>query len=87
MSGSGFAQRLITQMYFEGDPLIRRQFAKPGNWALFTHNIVKVTDQVSLTLGARFPARVTYHDACSGLRELGVRDQPRRLLRSTPVAV
>ena len=24
--------------------------------------------------------RVTYHDSCSGLRELGVRDQPRRLL-------
>ena len=25
---------------------------------------------------------VTYHDACSGLRELGVKDQPRRLLAS-----
>ena len=24
--------------------------------------------------------RVTYHDSCSGLRELGIRDQPRRLL-------
>jgi L-lactate dehydrogenase complex protein LldE len=29
---------------------------------------------------SRFRGRVTYHDACSGLRELGVRDQPRRLL-------
>jgi L-lactate dehydrogenase complex protein LldE len=26
--------------------------------------------------------RVTYHDACSGLRELGVKEQPRRLLAS-----
>ena len=26
------------------------------------------------------PVRVTYHDACSGLRELGVHSQPRRLL-------
>jgi len=25
-------------------------------------------------------ARVTYHDSCSGLRELGIRDEPRRLL-------
>jgi len=25
-------------------------------------------------------ARVAYHDSCSGLRELGVREQPRRLL-------
>ncbi|HUF45024.1 MAG TPA: (Fe-S)-binding protein [Aestuariivirgaceae bacterium] len=31
---------------------------------------------------ARFPHRVTYHDACSGLRELGVERQPRALLAS-----
>lgn len=31
-------------------------------------------------LGARFPHRVGYHDGCHSLRELGVRDQPRRLL-------
>jgi L-lactate dehydrogenase complex protein LldE len=30
----------------------------------------------------QLPARVTYHDACSGLRELGIREQPRRLLAS-----
>lgn len=28
--------------------------------------------------------RLTYHDSCSGLRELGVRAQPRRLLGSLP---
>lgn len=31
-------------------------------------------------VGAVFPARVTLHDACHGLRELGIRAQPRRLL-------
>ena len=31
-------------------------------------------------VAARFPGIVTYHDSCSGLRELAVRDQPRRLL-------
>jgi len=31
-------------------------------------------------LGARFPAKVTFHDGCHGLRELGVHDQPRQLL-------
>jgi len=31
-------------------------------------------------VAARFEATATYHDSCSGLRELGVRDQPRRLL-------
>jgi len=33
-------------------------------------------------VAARFAGRVTYHDSCSGLRELGVKQQPRRLLRS-----
>jgi len=31
---------------------------------------------------AEFPGRVTYHDSCSGLRELGIKDQPRKLLSS-----
>ena len=30
--------------------------------------------------GAQFVGTVTYHDSCSGLRELGVKAQPRRLL-------
>ena len=29
---------------------------------------------------ATFDHRITYHDACAGLRELGVKDQPRSLL-------
>jgi len=33
-------------------------------------------------VGARFPHRVTYHDGCHGLRELRVKDEPRRLLRA-----
>jgi L-lactate dehydrogenase complex protein LldE len=31
---------------------------------------------------ARFEGTVTYHDSCSGLRELGIRAQPRKLLQS-----
>ncbi len=31
---------------------------------------------------ARYEGRVTYHDACSGLRELGIKAQPRALLAS-----
>ncbi len=30
--------------------------------------------------GRSLPASATYHDSCSGLRELGVHDQPRKLL-------
>src|SRR3984957_16523086 len=33
-------------------------------------------------VAAQSPATATYHDSCSGLRELGVRTQPRALLRT-----
>jgi len=33
-------------------------------------------------VAARLVATATYHDSCSGLRELGVHDQPRALLRT-----
>ncbi|MFK7891017.1 MAG: (Fe-S)-binding protein [Granulosicoccus sp.] len=31
--------------------------------------------------GATFDDAVTYHDSCSGLRELGIKEQPRRLMQ------
>ena len=31
---------------------------------------------------ARFEGKVTYHDSCAGLREMGVKTQPRKLLAS-----
>jgi Fe-S oxidoreductase len=34
------------------------------------------------SVAARFAGTVTYHDSCAGLRELGVKAQPRKLLRS-----
>jgi L-lactate dehydrogenase complex protein LldE len=33
-------------------------------------------------VGARFPARVTYHDSCHARRELRIKDEPRQLLRN-----
>lgn len=34
------------------------------------------------SVDADYPCRVTYHDACSGLRELGIKMQPRTMLES-----
>lgn len=45
----------------------------------FLVNVLKV-EQVP----GRFEGTVTYHDACSGLRELGVKKQPRTLLAKVP---
>lgn len=43
----------------------------------FLVRVLGVTD-----LGARFPAAVAYHPSCHGLRGLGLRDEPLRLLRA-----
>ena len=45
----------------------------------FLMNVAKI-DRVP----GEFHGTVTYHDACSGLRELGVKAQPRALLARTP---
>jgi len=49
-----------------------------------THEIVSfLTDVLGVeAVAARFPGKATYHDSCSGLRSLGIKDQPRRLLGS-----
>jgi len=40
-----------------------------------------LVDRLGVTdVGAHFPHRVTYHDGCHGLRELRIKDAPRRLL-------
>lgn len=42
-----------------------------------------LVDVLGITkVNARFQGNVTYHDSCSGLRELGIKSQPRQLLES-----
>ena len=41
----------------------------------FLVNVLKVTD-----VGAKFNGTATYHDSCSGLREVGIKKEPRILL-------
>lgn len=47
-------------------------------FASFLVNIIGVDD-----VGAFFEGRVTWHDACHGLRDLHIREEPRRLLQGT----
>jgi L-lactate dehydrogenase complex protein LldE len=42
--------------------------------------LVRVMKQEKVA--ARFDGTITYHDSCSGLRELGIKSEPRRLLRT-----
>ncbi len=53
----------------------RRVAAKTHELAAFLVRVLGRED-----LGARFEGRLTWHDACHGLRDLGLREEPRRLI-------
>lgn len=71
---------------FDNDPNLR---ARADALAERTYELVSfLTDVMGVTQPAgRWAGTVTYHDACSGLRELGIRDQPRALLRAAGATV
>jgi L-lactate dehydrogenase complex protein LldE len=59
-------------------------FQRAQHLAKRTHELVSfLVDVMGMkAVDARYDGVVTYHDSCSGLRELGVKEQPRTLLRS-----
>jgi L-lactate dehydrogenase complex protein LldE len=81
---SGSCAGMIRQHYpeaFGDDPALlpRAQELAARTWELVSFLVdVRGMQEVA----ARWERTTTYHDACSGLRELGVRNQPRRLLAS-----
>ena len=79
---SGSCAGMLKQHYpalFAADQAMR---AAAEELAGRTYELVSfLTDVMKLErVAARFNGSVTYHDSCSGLRELGVKAQPRRLL-------
>jgi L-lactate dehydrogenase complex protein LldE len=81
---SGSCAGMIRQHYpeaFADDPALlpRAQELAARTWELVSF-LVDVRGMQAVA--ARWEHTTTYHDACSGLRELGIRDQPRRLLAS-----
>ena len=81
---SGSCGGMISHHYpglFGEDPEYR---ARAEALAAKTHELVSfLTDILGLErVAARYDGVATYHDSCSGLRELGIRAQPRRLLAS-----
>jgi L-lactate dehydrogenase complex protein LldE len=73
--------RVFYQELFEHDPArlsqARELAGRVYEFSEFLVKVLKVED-----VGASFPHRVAYHDSCHLLRELGVSEEPRRLLRS-----
>jgi len=78
-SGScGAMLKVFYPELFSGTP--HEQAARRLSQKCYEFSDFLVTKLGVSNLGARFPARVTFHDGCHGLRELGTHDQPRRLL-------
>ncbi len=81
---SGSCAGMIREHYpelFADEPAM---YAEVQHLAKRTYELVSfLTDIMGVeTVAARYEGVATYHDACSGLRELGVKQQPRKLLRS-----
>ena len=68
---------------FADDPDLRTRIdavaAKTWELTAFLHDVVGIR-----SLPGRFEGELTYHDSCSGLRELGVQKQPRALIGLRP---
>jgi L-lactate dehydrogenase complex protein LldE len=67
-------------LFAEGSPQRRRAEAMAAK----THELISfLTDVMGVTgVDAAYDGKVTYHDCCSGLRELQIKAQPRHLLGS-----
>ena len=77
-SCSGQMKVHVVEDLFKGEPEesdFRTLAAKWHELSDFLVNVLKV----SLT-AKNFDGTITYHDSCSGLRELGIKQQPRTLL-------
>jgi L-lactate dehydrogenase complex protein LldE len=83
---SGSCGGMVQQHYPEllaDDPDLRRRMdsLRSRTWELtrFLHEVLRIE-----SLPGRYEGTVTYHDCCSGLRELGVQAQPRALMALNP---
>jgi L-lactate dehydrogenase complex protein LldE len=79
-SCAGMLRQHYPELFADGS----REVEQARELAGRTFELVSFLTDVQGVIGvdAEFPARVTYHDACAGLRELGIKEQPRRLLQS-----
>jgi L-lactate dehydrogenase complex protein LldE len=79
--GSGSCGAMVKKFYpelFAGtrhETAAKQLSAKTWEFSDFLVSKLGVTE-----LGAKFPHKVTFHDGCHGLRELGIHKQPRTLL-------
>ena len=81
-SCSGMIKTHYADLFTDDPPMLRRVEALAAKtWELTAFLVEKLAlDQVP----GRFDGTITYHDSCAGLREMGVKTQPRALLSKMP---
>jgi len=75
----GFVRRRYEGLFPEGSPehtAVQEAAARTYEFTEFLTRVLQVTE-----VGAWFPHRVTYHTSCHLLREFGLRNEPKQLLR------
>lgn len=83
VSPSGSCTAMVKHFYelFPNDENWRKRAeaiaSKTHEFGSFLVNVLKMED-----VGAKFQGRVTWHDACHGLRDLKIKNEPRRLLQN-----
>ncbi|MEN8115795.1 MAG: (Fe-S)-binding protein [Bacteroidota bacterium] len=79
-SCTGFVRNYYQKIFEHDNELFedsKQLKSKIFEFSDFLFNHLKVTD-----LGAQFNHWVTFHDSCSGLREYGIKEEPRKLLEN-----
>ena len=79
-SCTGFIRNYYEKLFADDVVLlaeVKKLTPKVFEFTDFLVNHLKQTE-----FGAEFHHKVTFHDACSGLREYGIKDEPRILLRN-----
>lgn len=79
-SCADFVRHRYPELFPAGTPehaLAEEAAARTFELTEFLTRVLHVTD-----VGARFPHKVTYHAACHLLRNIGLREEPKQLLRS-----
>ena len=83
VSPSGSCTAMVKHFYelFPNDESWRKRAeaiaAKTHEFSSFLVNVLKIED-----VGAKFSGKLTWHDACHGLRDLKIKNEPRKLLQN-----
>lgn len=79
-SCTGFIRNYYHKLFEDDKDLLERTHEirkRVFEFTDFLVNHLKITE-----LGAKFNHKVTFHDSCAGLREYGIKEEPRKLLEA-----